>query len=132
MAVVAATATALVVWGVADPALGVDLLVDTGTGSPAQVGPGSVIASSVVASLAGWALLAALERLVARSAQVWTAIAAAAAVLSLFGPVAAGLTMATTVALGAMHVAVAAVLIPLFRRTVTPRGGAGILSPSQT
>ena len=122
-AVAAATVTALIVWGVADPILGVDLLVDTGAGSPTEVGPASVVVTGVVASLAGWALLAVLERLVARPAQVWTVIAVAAAVLSLAGPAVSGLNTATVVALAAMHVAVATVLIPLLSRT-SPRGGA--------
>ncbi len=122
VAVAAATAAALVVWVVAGPVLGNSLRVQTGPdASPMEVGPVSVIATAVIASLAGWALLAVLERLVARPARVWTVIAVAAAALSMAGPLTSGLTTTTTIVLAAMHLVVAAVLIRLFRRTGTQR-----------
>lgn len=124
LAVAGAAGMALAVWIVADAILGIDLRVSMGfsEAAPAMViGPALVAANAVIASLAGWGLLAALERFTSRAAGVWTAIALVATLLSLSGPVTGGLTTATTVTLVIMHLVVAAVLIPLLRRT-TPAG----------
>lgn len=124
VAVAAATVAALAVWVVVEPILGIDLRASMGSSAPVlEVSPGSVIATAMLASLAGWALLASLERAASRPARVWTVVAVVAALLSLSGPLTGGLTTATTVALGVMHLVVAAVLIPLMRRTTGSRPG---------
>lgn len=125
LAVAGAAGMALAVWIVADAILGIDLRVSMGfSEAPAMViGPALVAANAVIASLAGWGLLAALERFTSRAAGVWTAIALVATLLSLSGPVTGGLTTATTVTLVIMHLVVAAVLIPLLRRTMPRPAG---------
>ena len=118
VAVAGAAIAALAVWAIAGPLAGVDLRVASGAGGQAtQVGPGSVLATSLIASLAAWGLLAVLERTVARARTVWTVIALVVLALSMGGPLTAGLSAGTKLALAAMHVAVAAVLIPVLRRT---------------
>ncbi|MGC5289231.1 DUF6069 family protein [Micromonospora sp. DT231] len=77
---------------------------------------------ALIASLAGWAMLALLERLLPRTARRNWTITALAVLLMSFAPVAApGMDSATRLTLAAMHVAVAAVLIPaMTRATVRP------------
>ncbi|WP_035737061.1 DUF6069 family protein [Glycomyces arizonensis] len=108
--VLGACAAALALWAVAVPVAGVDLAVDQG-GTETAVGPGLVAASSLAAGLAGWALLAVLERSAARAGRIWTIIAVTVLAISALGPLGAIGAAATSVLLG-MHVVVAAVLIP--------------------
>jgi hypothetical protein len=120
LAVVAAVAIALVVWLIVDPLLGIGLEVPMAGGAQTfKVGWGSVLVVSLIASLAGWALLAVLERFAVRPRRTWTATALAALLLSFAGPlVAAGeASSGTRVALVLMHAAVAAVLIPWLAET---------------
>lgn len=107
---------AVAVWTLAGPLLGVDLQVAPGTNQPQPVGVGAVITASLAAGLAGWASSALLERLTHRARSVWTGLALVVLVASLV-PAQAGVTTATTVALAAMHLAVAAVVIPVMRVT---------------
>ncbi len=118
-ALVIATATlaALVVWIVAVPLLGTDLLVRSGSDSAQRVGPGAVVVTSLIASLLGWVLLAVLERRTSRAHTVWTGAAVVVLVLSLGGPLTAATTTAAKTALALMHLAVGAVLIHGVRRS---------------
>ena len=119
-AVAAAVLAAVVVWVGIDPIAGVDLQapVPGEEGATHHVGLVAVMIPSAVASLAGWALLGALERLTARPRVIWTTAALVVLVLSLGGPLsAAGLSTLNQIALALMHVAVAAVLVPLLGRT---------------
>lgn len=116
LAVLAATVATLVVWAVADPLIGVELAV-RGGGGDQRITPVAVALATVVAGLAGWALLALLERFTNRPRPVWTAVALGVLVLSLLGPLGGGVGTAAKVALVLMHLAAAAVLIPLLRRT---------------
>jgi Family of unknown function (DUF6069) len=121
LAVIAATLAALAVWLVTDPLLGVDLIVPTRPGSEElmSITPVLVAGTSLVVALAGWALLALLERFSARARTIWTAVAVLFALFSLAGPLSTlgSSTAATAVALALMHVAVAAVLIPMLAGT---------------
>jgi Family of unknown function (DUF6069) len=121
LAVIAATLAALAVWLVTDPLLGVDLIVPTRPGSEElmSITPVLVAGTSLVVALAGWALLALLERFTARARTIWTAVAVLFALFSLAGPLSTlgSSTAATAVALALMHVAVAAVLIPMLAGT---------------
>jgi hypothetical protein len=121
LAVIAAALAALAVWLVTDPLLGVDLAAPTRPGSEEllSITPALVAGTSLVVALAGWALLALLERFTARARTVWTAIALLVALLSLAGPLStlASTTAANAVALALMHLAVAAVLIPILAGT---------------
>jgi len=70
-----------------------------------------------VGSLAGWGLLALLRRFTPKARAIWTVIAIIAAFLSLAGPLTAIASAGTKMWLGAMHLAVATVLIAGLRRT---------------
>ncbi|MFG1656486.1 DUF6069 family protein [Micromonospora chersina] len=116
LAVLAATAATLAVWAAAVPAAGVDLAVRNG-GTEQSVTAAAVGVSTLLAGLAGWALLALLERFTARARAVWTGAAGLVLLLSLLGPVGGGVGAAATLTLVALHLAAAAVLVPLLRRT---------------
>lgn len=100
---------ALAVWVVAVPLIGVDLVVPA---AGSTVGPLAVAVTSLLAALLGWALLAVLERRTSRARRTWTITASVIALLSLAAPLTSGASPAVTATLVAMHVAVAAVLIP--------------------
>jgi hypothetical protein len=121
LAVIAAALAALAVWLVTDPLLGIDLTGTTRPGSQElmSITPALVAGTSLVVALAGWALLALLERLTARARAIWTAIAVLFALLSLAGPLSilASTSAANALALALMHLAVAAVLIPMLAGT---------------
>ena len=125
LAVIAAALAALAVWLVTDPLLGVDLAAPTRPGSQQlqSITPALVAGTSLVAALAGWALLALLERFTARPRTIWTAIALLVGLLSLTGPLStlASSTLANGVSLALMHLAVAAVLIPGLAATAPSR-----------
>jgi hypothetical protein len=122
LTVAAAVVAAVLAWLVAVPIFGIDLLVRPGGGAAQQVGLGSVVAVSLLASLLGWGLLALLERLVSRRAlTAWTVVAVVVLMLSLSGPLTAATSAAVAIALVLMHLVVGAVLIMGLRRT-TVRG----------
>jgi hypothetical protein len=116
LAVIAAVLAALAVWLVTDPLLGVDLAAPTGPGSEElqSITPALVAGTGLVTALAGWGLLALLERFTALPRTIWTAIAVLVGLLSLAGPLStiASTTVANGLSLALMHLAVAAVLIP--------------------
>jgi hypothetical protein len=120
LTVAAAILAAAVVWFVAVPVAGLDLLVRPGGGATQHVGIGSVLTVSLLAALLGWGLLTLLERLLpAHARTVWTVVAVTVLVLSLAGPLTGGTTAAVTVTLSLMHVAVgAALILGLRRRTI--------------
>lgn len=111
-AVVAGAAGAgLAVWLVAVPIMGVELTARTGGGGELAVGPPSVAVAGVLAALAGWGLLALLERAETRARGVWTAVAVTVLVLSLAGPLFQATTVAAGAVLVAMHVAVGTTIV---------------------
>lgn len=121
-AVIAAVAAAVAGWLLIEVVAGVDLRApafDARTGSQ-DIGLSAVLLTSLVASLAAWGLLAVSERYLPRSRRIWTVLAAAGLVLSLGGPM-SGTDIETSrrVLLLALHVIVAAVLIPILYRTAT-------------
>lgn len=115
-AVAAAVAAAALVWLIAVPLLDLAVTVPEGPGSTtrAPLGLALVLVTAAVASLAGWALLALLERLTRRAGAIWTGVALVVLVATM--PYAPGFTATERVVLGAMHLAVAAVLVPGLRR----------------
>jgi hypothetical protein len=120
LAVIAATLAALAVWLITDPLLGIDLTGTTRPGSQQlqPITPALVAGASLAVALAGWALLALLERFTARARTIWTAVALLVALLSLAGPLSIlASTEANVLALALMHLAVAAVLIPILAGT---------------
>jgi len=99
--------------GIATLLLGVDLTVDMNNAQPAMtIGLGPVVVTALIASLDGWASLAGLERVTDKARGIWRVVAVAALLASFLPLLAAETDLAVTLTLGAMHVLVAAVLIP--------------------
>ncbi len=120
LGVAAAVLLAEAVWVLAEFVLGIRLQAPAGTGSPepVDIGPLNVAVASVVLSLVGWAGLAALERLTPHAHRVWLVVALVALAASLAMPLSgSGVSTADRAVLVLMHVAVAAVLIPILYRT---------------
>ncbi len=119
-AVGGAIVAALAVWLVAEGIFGLDVRRPAASvGEPAlDVDAFHVAFAAAVGSLAGWALLAVLERLTARPRRLWTVIAAVALVVSLGGPLSgSGITTTNRLALLLMHAVVAAIVILAMSRT---------------
>ncbi|MFG1616065.1 DUF6069 family protein [Nonomuraea wenchangensis] len=110
LTVAGASAAALAVWVLAVPVAGITLTVRMGAGTQ-LVGPGLVLVASLLAGLAGWALLAVLERLASRPGRNWTVVALVVLVLSLLGPVGGAAGAAALLVLALMHLVVGAVLV---------------------
>jgi len=122
--VAAAVLASVAIWLLAVPLLGHDLRVSQAGGRPpVLVGLPAVIITAVVVSLAGWGLLAVLERWTGRARAVWTITATVVLALS-FIPLLIGSDTATStrVALGFMHLAVGAALIPNLPRRASAAG----------
>lgn len=119
-AVAGAVVAPVLIWVVAT-LLGVDIAVYQGTPTPVPVGLVAVAGASLLVSLVGWGLLALLERRVARAARWWTVVALVVLVLSLAAPLTSGVDLTVGIVLALMHVAVAAVLVPVLRLTSTRR-----------
>ena len=115
LGVVGAVIAAVAVWVIEVPLLGLHLDIRFGTGAAQTIGIGFVLGATLFASLLGWALLAILERRTPRARTIWTVIAAVVLVASLSLPLYAGIAGSTKVALAVMHLAAAAVLIPVLR-----------------
>jgi hypothetical protein len=98
------------------PVAGVTLTVRAG-GAAQTVGPASVVAATALAGLAGWLLVAVLERAAARPRRIWTITAPAVLAVSITGPLGSGAGTTATLVLILLHLVAAAVLIPgLLRR----------------
>ncbi len=125
--VVGATLAAFGVWLIFDPLAGVDLVVPDGPGSDElhRLTPERVLAAAGVASLAAWALLETLERVVRPARRLWTVIALVVLVVSMASPLfGVGLSVTNRIALILMHLTVAVVLIPGLPAPSTPRSAA--------
>lgn len=112
--VAGAVGVAAALWMVAVPLLGYRLTVAGGPPGreTLEIGLVPVVIVALAAALAGWALLAFLERVLPRSARlVWTITALGVLLVSFAPLMASGLDVATRVILGALHVGVATVLI---------------------
>lgn len=122
-AVLAAVLGAVVMWALARYAFGVDLRSPAmGSQASYQINVGIVIALSAVASLAGWALLAVLERVTSRPRTIWTVVAVVVFLISLGGPQSGtGISTENRLMLTLIHLVVAAVLIPTLARTSADR-----------
>ena len=117
LAVIGTVVAMLAIWVIARPLAGAALDVRRGSGAaPQAVGPAAVALATGLAGLAGWGLLALLERFTTPARVAWTTTAIVALVLSLAGPLGAT-TAAAKAVLIAMHLVAAAVLIPTLART---------------
>lgn len=115
LTVLAGAGAALAVWALAELAFGIRLHSPAfeASGATFEISPPLVVTTALVPALAGWALLALLERLTSRAAQLWLAIALLALAASLSMPLSgSGLDAAQRVALVAMHLAVGAAVVP--------------------
>ncbi|MFJ2651571.1 DUF6069 family protein [Streptomyces sp. NPDC087420] len=105
----------VLVWLVADLVLGHRLRIVTGD-QTLDIGVVSVGLFALLAALAGWGLLAGLERLGVRWARgVWTGVTVAVLAVSFLPLTGEGVDGGTRVVLSLMHLVVAAVLIPGLR-----------------
>jgi hypothetical protein len=111
LTVAGATTAALALWTLTGPVAGLDPSAETG-GRLSTIGAAPVIAGSLLAGLAGWGLLALLERTAARPGRIWTILALVVLVLSLGGPLGSAADGTSMAVLTGMHLVVAAVLIP--------------------
>lgn len=120
LAVVGAVTAAVLVWVVGEPLLGYDMIIKAEGQEPQDLGASAIVIFSLFFSLLGWALLAPLERVTPHARLIWTVVALVVLAVSFFFPLftieASGGTKAV---LALAHVAVAAVLIPVFRATST-------------
>ncbi|MET0770876.1 MAG: DUF6069 family protein [Solirubrobacteraceae bacterium] len=126
LVVLAAVAGALLVWVIADPLLKADLDVRFGdSGAADHVAARAVAVTTLVLALLGWGLLELLERRYGspRGDDIWVAAAVVAMLLSLLGPIIAGLTISATVGLLAIHITAGAILIALLPQGIRLRGG---------
>jgi hypothetical protein len=115
VAVVAAGAAAAV-WVVATQVASVDLAVRAGSGIQ-HVNVVSVIVTALVVAIAGAGLLRFLEARTPQGRTIWTAIAVAAWVVSVAGPLGAR-SVAAGLWLAALHLVVGSVVVVgLLRRT---------------
>ncbi|MEU8204742.1 DUF6069 family protein [Streptosporangium sp. NPDC049046] len=111
-------ATALL-WAVAQ-ILNIDLRVDPRNGQPPGViGLPFAATVTLVISVLGWGARALLDRLTRRAPVIWAMIAVVLVLVSFLPLFAVEATGGTRAILALMHLAVGAVLIPVFgRRTV--------------
>ena len=111
----------VLVWVIGDPLLGHDLVV-VSPGQPAMdLGVAEIAFVALASSLLGWAALAILERTTTHAVAIWT-IAALVILAVSFLPFAGVETSGgSKVVLALTHIAVAAVIIPGFRRTSARR-----------
>jgi len=112
LAVVAAPAAAAAIWALEVPVGGARLEVHFGPSGAQVIGIAPILAASVLASLAGWASLEALERRAAQPRRTWTALAAVVLFASLALPLPTAVSLGATIALIGLHLGVGATLIP--------------------
>lgn len=118
--VAVAVASTVVLWLLAR-LLGADLRVEQRSGqAPDRITLPFAVAVTLVVSLLGWATRAVLSRVTRRAAVAWTVVAVAVLPVSLLPVLIVGASGGTRAALAAMHLAVAAVLIPGFRTAPAP------------
>lgn len=103
-------------------ALGAGSVLTDSTGT-ATIGLAVVLGFAVLPALLGWGALAALEHFTGRAGAVWTVLAAGVTLLSLLPVLAEHATAGTGAALILIHLAVAAVVIPVLRRSAASPAG---------
>ncbi|MEU8230484.1 DUF6069 family protein [Actinoplanes sp. NPDC048967] len=131
----AALAPALI-WIATVPILGHQLQVPVRDGQrPQEIGLIAVVLVAVIAAVAAWTVMAALERLTSKASPVWTIAAAVVLLVSLLPLAGSGIHAGTRVALGLMHIAVAAVVVPFLlgtsrKRSTNETGSSQVHHPS--
>jgi hypothetical protein len=120
LAVAATVAAAALVWLVGEPLLGNDLVVEQPGQAPLDLSLASFVVITLGASLAGWAVLALLEKITRYGRRIWTGLAVAVVLVSFLPFLSAQMTTGSAVVLALAHLVVGAVLVPLLLRV--PRG----------
>ncbi len=105
----------LATWAVVVPVLGVRLAAQTGP-TVTVIGPVAVAVAAAVVGVAGWLVLALLERVTVHARRVWTVLAGVVLVLSLLGPL-GGVGGAAIGSLAALHLVVGLTIILGLRRS---------------
>ena len=124
LAVAGGVVGALVVWAVAEFVVGLDLRTPAFSSDqqPQELNAALVAVSSLVGGLAAWGVLALLERFRAHAHRAWLVVAPIALLVSLSAPLSGtGISGSERIALVAMHLAVAAVVIPALYRSSASR-----------
>jgi hypothetical protein len=123
VAVIATVIAPVLVWLVATVGFGQRLYQPGFGGSaPQELSIWLVAAVAGIAALAGAGVLALIDRISRRPAQVWLLVSTAVLILSLGGPLSGeGIDTANKLALGSMHLAAGTVLIPLLYRSARLR-----------
>jgi Family of unknown function (DUF6069) len=118
-AVLAAVVATGLVWLIATTGFGLDLYQPGfGTMAPQQLTMWWAAATTGLAGLAAWGVLAIIERFSRRPARACLVVSVGLLVLSLGGPLSGdGITTGNRLALAFMHLAAGAVLIPLYFRS---------------
>ncbi|UOQ90176.1 DUF6069 family protein [Agromyces endophyticus] len=108
--VAAAVVLPLLVWVVAVPLAGLDLVA--GVGPTAQtVTPASIVAVALLMGFAAWGVIALLERVTRHGRRIFAIVGWTLLALSLLGPVGAGASGAVLVTLLAMHLVTGGAII---------------------
>jgi hypothetical protein len=110
-----AVGVALIWWAILSQALGIDLVAKQG--SVMHINGVSVFVATLVVSLAGWGLLAILERRTVNARTVWTVVATIFCITSLGSPLLNGIGVDAKLALASLHLVVGACVILGLRRT---------------
>ena len=123
VAVLATVIAPVLVWLIATVGFGQHLYQPGFGGSaPQELSIWLVAIVAGIAALAGAGVLALIERINPRPAQVWLVVSTAVLILSLGGPLSGeGIGTANKLALVSMHLAAGAVLIPLLYRSARLR-----------
>jgi hypothetical protein len=122
LTVAGASAAAAAVWLVAWT-VGTEPTVTMGAQAPMVIGLPMVVPTALTVSLAAWGAVSVLERLTRHARLLWPAVALVALATSFLPVVAVRADGVTRLALAAMHVVVAAVLIPGLLPARGPRRG---------
>jgi hypothetical protein len=117
---IAAALAAGLTFAVLHSIAGIDLAARTGT-TVQHITLAAVVLAAGISSVAGWGLLALLERFTTRARAARTAIAITALALSLIAGPTAGVTTAAKAGLTALHLVVGAVVIGGLRRSTAAR-----------
>jgi hypothetical protein len=84
-------------------------------GNVQAISVAQVAVTTVVIGLIAWAVRSGLDRISDHPERAWTILAVVTLAISLLGPLGSGVDGASKAVLAAMHVATAAVFIPLMR-----------------
>jgi hypothetical protein len=124
LTVAGGTLGALAVWAVAKWVAGLDLRMPAFSSGqqPQELNAAVVAVAGAIGGLAGWGVLALLERFSINADRLWLVVAPIALLASMGTPLSGhGVSASNRLALIGMHLAVAAVVIPFLYRSSASR-----------